>query len=274
VGGADVVHEHQVARLPGFAPGVRLVGLVEELHDFRTDRVAVAEPGVEGQAVGAVDVHEVLADLGIEGPLVEEGDLVEPAACAGDRVPDHCAPALPGTQTPVRLPGEVDAVGAAVALDGAAVVGAERPLHRRPDLVVVAAREKPTTELEAPDEPGGKRVQHIGRIGHSGGTARLSSLQACEEQQRRRLERVAQLMVHAHRLVGRPCQRGVHTVEVGMPRSETFTLLHERSREDLEDVRSRPGVPDLESAHENGAMLLHRGAECVTVGGGPLLRIA
>ena len=66
----------------------------------------------------AVDVHQVLAHLRVQGPLVEEGDLVEPAALPGDRVPHDGAAALPGAQPAVGLPLELDRVGAAVALDG------------------------------------------------------------------------------------------------------------------------------------------------------------
>src|SRR5437899_8844070 len=63
VRGADVVHEHEVPTLPRLADGVFLVDLVDQLHDVRADRVAVAEARIERQPVLAVDVHEVLAHL-------------------------------------------------------------------------------------------------------------------------------------------------------------------------------------------------------------------
>src|SRR5258708_5265320 len=86
VRGADVVHKHQVTSLPRLASGVCLVDLVDQLHDVRVDRVAVAEAGIERQPVLAVLVHEVLAHLRVYRPLAEECDLVEPASLAGERV--------------------------------------------------------------------------------------------------------------------------------------------------------------------------------------------
>src|SRR5918997_5363787 len=126
VRGADVVDEHQVTSLPRLACGVGLVDLVEHLYDVLADWVAVAEAGVERQPVGAVDVHQEFADLGVQRQLVEECDLVEPAALAGDRVTHHGAAALPGAESTVGLPLELDRVGAAVALDGATILGPER----------------------------------------------------------------------------------------------------------------------------------------------------
>src|SRR5438132_7200155 len=136
---ADVVHKHQVPSLPPLACGVRLVDLVDQLHDVRADRVAVTEARIERQAVLAVDVHEVLAHLRVYRPLVEECDLVEPAPLAGARVMYDGAAALPGAQCTVGLPLESDSVGAAVILDGATVVGAECVSDRRSDVVVVVA---------------------------------------------------------------------------------------------------------------------------------------
>src|SRR5206468_870024 len=86
VRGADVVPEQQVPSLPLLACGVCLVDLVDQLHDVRADRVAVAEARIERQPVLAVDVHEVLAHLRVYRPLVEECDFVEPAPLAGARV--------------------------------------------------------------------------------------------------------------------------------------------------------------------------------------------
>src|SRR5207247_8197981 len=125
VRGADVVDKHQVAGLPPLPYGVGLVGLVDQLHDVRADRVAVAEAGIERQPVLAVDVHEVLAHLRLHRPLVEESELVEPAALPGTRVTKDDAAALPGAQCTVRLPLELDRVGTAVILDAATIVGAE-----------------------------------------------------------------------------------------------------------------------------------------------------
>src|SRR5213594_1962575 len=95
VRGADVVHKHQVPSLPPLAYGVCLVDLVDQLHDVRADRVAVAEARRKRQPVLAVDVHEVLAHLRVYRPLVEECDLVEPAPLAGARVMYDGAAALP-----------------------------------------------------------------------------------------------------------------------------------------------------------------------------------
>src|SRR2546422_197280 len=139
VRGADIVHKHQVASLPPLACGVGLVDLVDQLHDVRADRVAVAEAGIERQPVLAIDVHEVLAHLRVYRPLVEERDLVEPAPLAGERVMHDGAATLPGAQRTVGLPLELDRVSTAVTLDGATVVGAEGFSDRRPDVVVVVA---------------------------------------------------------------------------------------------------------------------------------------
>src|SRR5207247_3856032 len=68
-------------------------------------------------SVRAVDVHEVLAYLGRQRPLVQECDLVEPAAPAGDRVAHDGVAALPRAQATAIPPLEVDRVGATVALD-------------------------------------------------------------------------------------------------------------------------------------------------------------
>src|SRR5207245_3756142 len=139
VRGADVVHKHQVPSLPSLACGVCLVDLVDQLHDVRADRVAVAKAGIEGQPVLAVDVHEVLAHLRVHRPLVEECDLVEPALLPGKRVMHDGAAALPGAQRTVGLPLELDRIVTAVTLDGATVVGAESFSDRRPNFVVVVA---------------------------------------------------------------------------------------------------------------------------------------
>src|SRR4029450_8869333 len=100
------------------------------------------------QPVGAVHLHQVLTYLRIDGPLVEERDLVEEAALTADRVPHHGAAALPGPQFTIGLPRELDRVGAAVALHGSPVVGPERLLQGRSDLVVVAAGQNPAGPLE------------------------------------------------------------------------------------------------------------------------------
>src|SRR5205823_8892192 len=52
----------------------------------------------------AVDVHEIFAHLRVYRPLVEECDLVEPAALAGERVTHDGAAALPGAQSALGLP--------------------------------------------------------------------------------------------------------------------------------------------------------------------------
>src|SRR3989454_474507 len=137
VRGADVVHKHQVPTLPLLACSVCLVNLVDQLHNVRADRVAVAEARVERQFVLPIDVHEVLAQLRVYRPLVEECDLVEPAPLASARVMCDGAAALPGAQCTVGLPLELDRVRPAVTLDGAMVVGAECFSERLPDFVVV-----------------------------------------------------------------------------------------------------------------------------------------
>src|SRR5882724_5854640 len=139
VRGADVVHKHQIPTLPPLACGVCLVNLVDQLHDVRADRVAVAEARIERQLVRAVDVHEVLAHLRVYRPLVEECDLVEPAPLASARVMYDGAAALPGAQCTAGPPLELDRVRTAVTLDGATVVGAECFSDRCPDFVVVVA---------------------------------------------------------------------------------------------------------------------------------------
>src|SRR3712207_3149848 len=108
---SDVVDQQQVAVLPGVARGVGLVDLVDDLHDVLADRVAVAEPRVERQPVLAVHVHQVLAHLLGQRPLVEEGNLVEPAPLPGHGVADDGAAPLPGAQATIGLPLELDPVG-------------------------------------------------------------------------------------------------------------------------------------------------------------------
>src|SRR5205807_1101883 len=166
VRGADVVYKHQVTSLPRLACGVCLVDLVDQLHDVRVDRVAVAEAGIERQSVLAVDVHEVLAHLRVDRPLVEECDLVEPAPLAGERVTYDGAAALPGAQSAVGLPFELDRVGTAVTLAGATVVGAKCFSNRRADFGVVGADEQPTRSLEALDQLGGQLAKYRRRVRH------------------------------------------------------------------------------------------------------------
>src|SRR5205823_11401569 len=125
VRGADVVHKHQVPTLPWLACRLCLIDPVDRLHYVRADGVAVAEARGERQPVFAVDVHEVLAHLRVHRPLVEECDLVEPAAPASARVMYDRAAALPCAQCTVGLPLELDCVRTAVILDGATVVSAE-----------------------------------------------------------------------------------------------------------------------------------------------------
>src|SRR5262249_60876677 len=112
---------------------------VARRHDGRADGVAVAEAGIERQRVLAVDVHEVLAHLRLHRPLVEESDLVEPAALPGTRVTEDGVAALPGAQCTVRAPLELDRVGTAVTLDAVTIVGAECCTDRRPDFATVVA---------------------------------------------------------------------------------------------------------------------------------------
>src|SRR5438552_9833381 len=228
--GADVVDKHQVAGLPPLPYGVGLVDLVDQLHDVRAERVAVAEARIERQAVLAVDFNEVLAHLRVYRPLVEECDLVEPAPLAGERVMHDGAAALPGAQRTVALPLELDRVGTAVTLDGATVVGAEGFNERRPDVVVVVADQEPAQSLKALDQVGAQRVQDSWRIGYRGGTPNRRRDEAREQHEPRWLQRVAELVVHAHGLVGRPLRRGVHALSVALPGREGLCLGHETAK--------------------------------------------
>src|SRR3989449_7079316 len=204
VRGTDVVHEHQVTSLPWLARGVCLVDLVDQLHDVRVDRLAVAEAAIERQPVLAVHVYEVLAHLRVYRPLAEECDLVEPAPLAGERVTYDGAAALPGAQSAVGLPFELDRVGAAVTLDGATLVGAKCFGNRRADFVVVVAHEQPARSLEALDQLGGQLAKYRRRVRHRR-CARVSRRNETREQpQAGKLERVAEFLVPAHGLVGRP----------------------------------------------------------------------
>src|SRR5439155_7164661 len=208
--GADVVHEHQVAGLPRLPYGVCLMDLVDHFYHTRADRGAVTEAGIEWQSVLTVDVHEVLANLRLDRPLAEEGDLVEPAPLAGERVSHDGAAALPGAQCAVGSPLEPDRVGTTVALDGGAVVGPERSGDRRPDVVVVVPDQEPAHPLETLDQLGGERVKHGRRVSHRGSTPGRWRDEAGKQHEAGELERVTELVVHAHGLVGWPIRGGVH----------------------------------------------------------------
>ena len=240
VGGADVVDEQQVAGLPRHAGGVRLVDLVDQLDDVRADRVAVAEAGVERQPVSAVLVHQELVHLGRHRPLVEEGDLVEPAAVTRERVLHDGWATLPGAQPAVGLPLELDGVGLAVPLDLAAVVAAEGLGDRRPDLVVVAAGEQPPLALEAGHQCGRQGAEHCRSVGHTDRTTDGGLGDAGEHHQARELERVAQLVVHAHRLVRRPRCGCVDAGGARLPWRERLDLGDQRCGELVGDG-SEPG---------------------------------
>src|SRR5213592_4100047 len=147
VRGADVVHQHQVTTLPPLACGVFLVHLIDQLYDIRADRVAVAKARIERQPVLAVDVDEVLAQLRLHRPLVQECELVEPASPAGARMTHDGAAALLGAQPSVGLPLELDRVRTAVTLDSATVVGAECFSDGRSDVLVVIADQEPAVPL-------------------------------------------------------------------------------------------------------------------------------
>jgi hypothetical protein len=81
--------------------------------------------------------------------------LIEPAALASDRVTYHGAAMLSGAQPTIWLPLELNAVGAAVALDGGSVIGAERLSEGCTNLVIVVAGEQPAFSLETLDQLGG-----------------------------------------------------------------------------------------------------------------------
>jgi hypothetical protein len=164
------------------------------------------KPGVERQPVWAVDVHEVLPHLGRDRPFAQEGDLVEPAALAGQGVPDYGGAPLPGAQLSVGLPLDLDRVGAAVVLDGGAVGDAERFLVGGTDVLVEAAGEQPPLAFEPLDDVRGYGLEHGAGVRHTGHATNAGCLEAGEEHQAGELERVAELMVHAHGLVSGPFQ--------------------------------------------------------------------
>src|SRR5262249_9456849 len=115
------------------------------------DGVTVAIARVERESVLAVEVHEVLVQLRVHRPLVEESNLVEPAPLAGERVAHDCAAPLPCAQPAVWLPLELDRIRAAITLDLATVVGAEGFSDGRPDVLVVVADQEPAHALKALD---------------------------------------------------------------------------------------------------------------------------
>src|SRR5439155_17362773 len=125
---------------------------------------------IDQHTITTLDVHKVHANIGVDSPLAEEGDLVEPAPLAGERVSHDGAAALPGAQCAVGLPLELDRVGATVALDGGTVVGPERSGDRGPDIVVVVADQEPAHPFETLDQLGGQRVKHGRRVSHRGST--------------------------------------------------------------------------------------------------------
>ena len=157
---ADVVDQHQVACLPRLTHGVGLVNRIDLFHDLRAEWLAGAEPGVERQTLGTVNIDQVFADLGGDRPLVQERDLVEETALTGDRVMDYGIAALTGAQSTVGLPLELDRIGATVGFHGAPVVGPERLRNGRTDLVVVAARQQPAFALEPLGQILGQGLQH------------------------------------------------------------------------------------------------------------------
>ncbi|CAK7282745.1 hypothetical protein SGPA1_20720 [Streptomyces misionensis JCM 4497] len=269
VRGADVVHEQQIPGLPGLAPGVRLVGGVEQLDHLLADRASVAVTGVERQPVRAVLVHQVLAHLGGQCPLVEERDLVEPAAPARDRVPYDGAAALRGVQRAVRPPGELDGVLPAVALDLGPVLGAERLGQGRPDLVVVAAGQQPALALEPLGERGGQRLQHPRGVGHRRRPALLGRGRAGEHHQAGHVQGVTQLVVHAHRLVGRPGSGGVQAPAEVLAGRERLALRHEFTGEPAEDGAGAVRVAQSETTHEQRPVLGDHGAQRLAVLGRP-----
>src|SRR5579884_1001209 len=97
----DVVDEHQIASLPRLTPGISFIDFVEQMYNILAKRITVAEAGIERQPIRAVDIHQVLTHLGIQRPLIEEGDLVEPAELTADRVTHNGTTALSGAQPPV-----------------------------------------------------------------------------------------------------------------------------------------------------------------------------
>ena len=262
--------------LPRLAHGVGLVGLVEQLHDVLADRVAVAEPGGERQPVLAVQVDQVLAHLGVDRPLVEERDLVEPAALPGDRVAHHRAAALPGAQGAVGLPLELGRVGPAVPLDLAAVGGAERlaqPMPRSPRCSCGRAS-SPPARTAGPGRRAARRARSASRTPPSPRRCRRRG-EAREQHQAGELEPVAQLVVHAHLLVRRPRRGGVQpSGDEARAGAKASCLGHQADRQPLEDGAGLGRVAQPEPADQDGAVLGDHGPQRVAVAGGPVGRVS
>ncbi len=221
----------------------------------------------------AVDVHQVLAHLLGQRPLVEEGDLVEPAAPACERMAHDGAAALLGAQGAVRQPGEVDGVGPAVVLDLRAVVRAERLRQGRPDLVVVGAGQQPALALEPLRQRGGQRLEHLFRVGHRGRPALGGRGQTREQHQAGNLQQIAQFVVHAHRLVGRPGGGGVQPGAVRLAGGEGLSLRHEHAGEPCEDGTGPGRLPQVQAADEQCPVLGDLRAQRLAALGRPTRRV-
>src|SRR5438067_10835655 len=114
-----------------------LIYLVDLADDIRLDRITVAEARIERQAVRAVFVHEILAQLRRHRPLAEERDLVEPAPPAGARMSHDRGTALPRAECAAVFPLELNLVRTTVALDRVAVLRDEGISARGPGVVLV-----------------------------------------------------------------------------------------------------------------------------------------
>ena len=251
---ANVVHDKQVAGLPRLTYAVGLVRLVDHVDDVGADRVAVAEARVEGLGVRAVDVDEVLAYVGRQRPLVQECDLVEPAAPPGQGMPHDGVAALPRAQATAIPPLEVDRVGATVALHGAAVVRAEYVGDGRADIVVVVANQKPALPFEALDQVSRERAQDGRAVRERGGAAHRRRHETGKEHEAWDLIRVTQLVMHAHRLVGRPFRRGVDAGRIPGSGRKRFRLRHQRP--ELPKHRLGLGrISQLETPYPHRALL-------------------
>jgi len=130
-------------------------------------------------------------------------------------------------------------------------LGAECLGEARSDLVVVVAGEQPAFALERLDQLGGKRVEDGRRVGQRGRPALGGRGEARKQHLAGELERVAQLVVHAHLLLRRPGRRGVDAAGAGLPRREGLLLRHQAGGQPLEDGADIGRIAQFEAADQH-----------------------
>jgi hypothetical protein len=252
---AEVVDHQQVAVLPRLADGDAAVDLVYRLDGLGGHRRAGAVRGVERESGGTVDVDQVAADLRIKGQPVEEGDLVEPADGAITRVAQRGGPPLPGDQAAVRQPLVLQSGRLAVGVDLGGLPGAEPLAPGHADLVVHPL-EEPAVPREAVHQPGRQGPEHRLRVRDLGFAALQRGGQAAEEQERRYLVGITQLVVHAHRLVGGPLRTRVDALGVRLPRGEPLSFGHPPHAQGVGDGGHILGGRQAEPAYHDGPALV------------------